>query len=137
MFWTIAQFPEFDHLDSSQRAAVLNRVPRWTYPTMVARSLVIGLALGGLIAGFVLNSSVMASEMEAAVIGFAVAGIAVWYYNLQLRQMRIDMRKVIAEGFRDRRPPFCFSCGYDLRISTTDCCPECGKPTAAPPLRHV
>ena len=41
MIWTIGQVPELDHLKPAERAALLARVPRWTYPLLIAGSLVV------------------------------------------------------------------------------------------------
>lgn len=125
MLWTIGQFPELDHLGEDQRAAVLAQVPWWTYPLIVARSVLSAAVVGAIAAGVAARR---VSVAAAAALFVAVAGgLATCFYLLQLRRVRVAMRHSIAEGFRGRRPPFCLACGYDLRGSAgTVLCPECG-----------
>jgi hypothetical protein len=128
MIWTIGQFPELNHLEPDQRAALLSRVPRWTYPLLIAGSLVQGLLLGGLSIAYLLaltRSSFKASGVTGIVVTlFASAAL----YHYRLGRVRADMRRTLADAFHGERPPFCLECGYDLRASDTTRCPECGKP---------
>ena len=124
MIFTLGQFPELDHLDPDQRAQVLGRVPWWTYPVLVGRSVVIGLVAmillvapwAGDIFGRAANTICLA----------AIIAVGVGAYFAQLRRLRGVVRRSIAAHFRRRRPPFCFACGYDLHAFTGPRCPECG-----------
>ena len=126
MYWLISQFPELEHLEPRQRAQVLVHVPWWTYPLMVARAALPALLLGGITAG-VLSAGF---GSDAAALGAVpVAGaIAVFFYRYQLARLRTAMRQTILHALRGQRLPFCFQCGYNLRDSVADRCPECGSP---------
>jgi DNA repair exonuclease SbcCD ATPase subunit len=43
------------------------------------------------------------------------------------------LRSELAASFAGHRPPFCLHCGYDLRVTSADRCPECGRPVVIPP----
>jgi len=131
VLWTLAQFPELDHLDPAARAQLLRRVPWWTYPLIVVRAVFGAGLLAGIAAGIVLQS--FEPQVTAAALAAVAVTVAVWFYVLQLRRLRIELRKEVAERFRGQRPPFCFECGYDLRGLTMPSCPECGKPVVAGP----
>ena len=126
MHWTIGQFPELDHLAPDERAALLRRVPWWTYPVVIVRAAVGALVFGG---SAVLALSVVRARTHVVFIAFvavtAVAAVAL--YLQELNALRRAVRREVAEGFRGRRPPFCFGCGYDLRACRTSLCPECGR----------
>jgi hypothetical protein len=125
MIWTIGQFPELDHLKPAERAALLARVPRWTYPLLIAGSLVQGLLLGGL--AFAYTFWMARSYRLATLTGVVVAAAAAAaLYLRQLGRVRAEMRGTLADAFIGQRPPFCFECGYDLRASNETRCPECG-----------
>jgi hypothetical protein len=127
MIWTIGQFPELDHLEPAQRAALLARIPWWTYPLVIAGSLVQGLLLGGvgLAYTYLVSRSMRAAGVTAAVVTIAAS---VGLYLYRLTRIRADMRRTLADAFLGERPPFCLECGYDLRASNATHCPECGKP---------
>jgi hypothetical protein len=131
MFWTIGQFPELDHLERRQRAVILASVPLWTYPVILVSSLI-----GGLIAGSILATLLVWAGLKLPVAGIVavplVALIAVAMYALQISRLRVAMRQTIADAFQDDRPPFCFECGYDLRASKDEKCPECGQIVGSP-----
>jgi hypothetical protein len=125
MFWSIGQFPEFDHLEPIHRAQVLARIPWWTYPVIVARAILPAMLLGAIGGVFVAPSL---WSVAAAIIGVPMALIiATFLYLSQLSRLRVIMRRVISEAFKDGRPPFCFECGYNLRASAAARCPECGR----------
>lgn len=125
VFWTIGQFPELDHLDAGQRAELLRRVPWWTYPQIILVALFGGAAGAGVLAAIAFE----AVGARVAVAAFVVVGAsaALWIYLVLLRRVRGAMRKEVAAGFLGRRPPFCFGCGYDLRVVGDERCPECGR----------
>ena len=125
MIWTIGQFPELDHLAPEQRAALLARVPWWTYPLLIFGSLIQGVLLGALSFGYtyLLVRSVQAAGIAASAITLA-ASIGLYLYRL--KRIRADMRRTLADAFLGERPPFCLECGYDLRASKESRCPECG-----------
>ena len=126
MYWLISQFPELDHLEPRQRAQVLAHVPWWTYPVMVGRAALSALFIGAITAGLLAAGF----GTDAAAFGAVpVAGaIAVFFYRYQLARLRTAMRRTILEALRGERLPFCFQCGYNLRDSIADRCPECGSP---------
>jgi hypothetical protein len=125
MIWTIGQFPELNHLAPEQRAALLARVPWWTYPLLIVGSLIQGVLLGALVLAYtyLVNRSMRAASMAGAVIAL---GATVALYLYRLKRIRADMRHTLAAAFVDERPPFCLQCGYDLRASDATRCPECG-----------
>jgi hypothetical protein len=134
MLWRISEFPELDHLETGERADVLRRVPGWTYPLLVARAVVGGLLAGGTVGMFVArrpNEVIFMTTLCAAGL------VAVVIYQLQLKQLRRLMREELAKGFHGTRPPFCFSCGYDLRGTTGWHCPECGQGVLTPRRRAI
>jgi hypothetical protein len=124
MHWHISQFPELDHLEPDQRAHVLRQVPWWTYPIVIARAVIPSLVVGA-IAG-VWMADTLRWYAAALVLPIAVA-LAAGLYGYQLARVRSIMRRVIADGFRGERMPFCFKCGYDLRGLASIRCPECGS----------
>lgn len=126
MYWLISQFPELEHLERRQRAQVLAHVPWWTYPVMVARAVLPALFLGAITAGLLAAGF----GSDAAAFGAVpVAGaVAMFFYRYQLARLRTAMRQTILEALRGERLPFCFKCGYNLRDSIADRCPECGSP---------
>jgi len=62
-----------------------------------------------------------AASLAAALIG---GGILVGVLTTPLRRWH---RRLFMANVRDRK--LCYHCGYDLRATTGDTCPECGKPT--------
>ena len=131
MIWLISQFPELDRLEPEQRARLLARVPWWTYPVVLVRVLARAFLL------FVFATLLLSSSIDigpAAAICLPPAPIvAAFFYTRQLRRVRSDMRNVISQAFRGERPPFCFGCGYNLRDSDAERCPECGVTVCATP----
>lgn len=126
MIWTIGQFPELDHLTREQRAALLARIPWWTYPLLIVGSLSQGVLLGAL--GFGYTYFLVRSSQAAGIIGAAIAvGTSIGVYLYRLKRIRADMRRTLADAFVGERPPFCLKCGYDLRASDATRCPECGN----------
>ena len=117
MFWLISQFPELDHLDPEQRAKVLSRAPWWTYPLIIGRSFAPG--------AIVIPLGLCCTVHLAITIPVAV-GLAFWMYLRQINRLRTEMRAEIMEQYIGDRPPICLECGYDLRGSAADRCPECG-----------
>jgi hypothetical protein len=132
MIWTIAQFPELNHLEPDQRAALLAGIPRWTYPLLIVGSFIQGLLLGGLALAYslLLTRSFKASGITAIAVALA-SSVALYHYRLS--RVRADMRRTIAEACQGERTPFCFQCGYDLRASDATRCPECGRELPPPP----
>jgi hypothetical protein len=126
MHWLISRFPELDHLEPDQRAHLLRQVPWWTYPLIIGRAVIAALLIG-VIAGVWLAAALGVSIAALAVMPLA-AGIATGLYGYQLARVRGVMRRAIADGFRGKRMPFCFECGYDLRGLDAPRCPECGSP---------
>jgi hypothetical protein len=124
MLWSIGQFPELDHLDPRERTRLLRRVPWWTYPMIVLLSVIVG-ALAGVVTAFIVADS-WGRPAGAATFAVMAAVVAALIYYRLLCRLRFEMRKEIAAGFLGRRPPFCLACGYDLRASCEDRCPECG-----------
>jgi uncharacterized membrane protein len=125
MIWTIGQFPELDHLKPAERAALLARVPWWTYPLLIVGSLIQGLVLGGICLGY--SYAVTRSFNTSGIVGLVITVVAaVALYHYRLGRVRADMRRTLADAFLGERPPFCFNCGYDLRASKETRCPECG-----------
>jgi hypothetical protein len=122
--WTIAQFPELDHLTPDQRTTLLRNIPRWTYAVIVARSLILGVMPVALVVAAWWHG--LGPDRALLCLGLAPV-IATACYRLQLREVRVIMRNEIAQSFRGQRPPFCFHCGYDLRASAETRCPECGR----------
>jgi hypothetical protein len=94
MHWKISQFPELDHLDAEQRAALLRGVSRWTYTIVVLRAVFAGIVAGGAtcevaavavpsLAGF--GGTVVAIFL----VGAAAGGLGT--YVVQLRLMRVTL----------------------------------------------
>ena len=65
--------------------------------------------------------------VHAAILAVCCVGVpgvvALWFRALLLRHA---VRSVIRRTWRDGRPPVCYACGYDLRGTPADRCPECG-----------
>jgi hypothetical protein len=134
MIWTIGQFPELNHLEPDQRAALLAGIPRWTYPLLIVGSLIQGLLLGGLALGYLLL--LKRSFQVSGIAAMSVALVAsVLLYRYRLSRIRADMRRTLAEASQGERTPFCFECGYDLRASDATRCPGCGRELPPPPAR--
>ena len=132
MHWTIGQFPELDHLDPAQRAAVLRGVPWWTYPLMALRALVVGGVAAGVVAAVLIETA--GAAVAASTFIVLGVGLTLGAYLTQLNTIRRTLRSEIAASFAGRRPPFCLHCGYDLRVTSADRCPECGRPVVVPPV---
>jgi hypothetical protein len=126
MYWLISQFPELDHLEPEQRQLLLARVPWQTYPLLTLGALIqaifagAGIAVAWIALGFGWDAAVL------PVMAVVVLVIAIVRYQFQLRQIRRELREVVARAYWGRRLPFCFRCGYDLRQSNSIHCPECG-----------
>jgi hypothetical protein len=131
MHWTIAQFPELDHLTPEQRAALLRGVPWWTYRVIRGRALVVGLIVGGVVFGSTWD--VLRSDLRMISTTAAAVATMVGVYLLQMSHLRRLMRVEIAAAFKGERPPFCFHCGYDLRAGVEPRCPECGQDACVVP----
>jgi hypothetical protein len=124
MLWKVSQFPELEHLEPGQRAAVLRRVPWWTYWVMVVRAYLLGSMIATVVGAVGLRGLPWALTIVTVVVVGVTTGV--WYYLRQIGDLRGRMREQIAIEFSGRRPPFCFGCGYDLRGSGGETCPECG-----------
>ncbi|HZK80741.1 MAG TPA: hypothetical protein VFC46_06725 [Humisphaera sp.] len=131
MFWSIGQFPELDHLDAVERTAVLNRIPWSYYPRVIFQSIRWGLlclVLGSFFSGAVIFP--ISSWLGEAGF-FASSALAIFVtvnsYLQELKNVRRVIRTEVLKAFEGQRPPFCFSCGYDIRALPGDICPECGQ----------
>jgi len=124
MYWSIGQFPELEHLDPWQRARVLRKTPWWTYPLIVLRSVLPALALTTMAAG----TAWITFKWDATALAYVLVApaAAVGLYLFQIARLRVAVRNELARRFSGRRPPFCFSCGYNLRGTRGAFCPECG-----------
>jgi hypothetical protein len=125
MIWLISKFPELDQLNPAERAEMLRRVPRWTYPRLVSGGIGVG-AIAGLVTayGVHLHDHGRPAVWAAGVVVGALAGVVT--YLLELRKIRKSMRKLIGR-VRGQHPPFCPYCGHDLRASPSDTCSKCGR----------
>ena len=127
MFLLFSQFPELDHLEPTERTAVLRKIPWWTYPAILFRSILRAL-VGSMLVTVALTTFLRLSGTELwLVLGFLTITFAVMWYALAIRRIRADVRRFVAQAYAGQKPPFCFNCGYDLRSSRGDCCPECGR----------
>lgn len=129
MPWTIGAFPEFDHLEPPQRAALLRGLPWWTYPGILLAS-VIPAALLALVASVLIGRG-LPSGGRPALFLLATVLLGLCFYQYELRRLRGLIRKEVGKLCRDTKPPFCLTCGYDLRESAGSRCPECGAATIA------
>ena len=125
MIWKIGQFPELDQLNPEQRAAVLARVPRWTYPLLLAGALVIGVVAGSVL-GLVVALRTRSTLATLAAWSTSALLVALYVYHRELGRLRAGMRKALAERPESQRPPFCSECGHDLRAVNSPRCPKCG-----------
>jgi hypothetical protein len=124
MLWLISQFPELDHLDPPQRTAVLKLVPWSFYPRIVVISVCWGLFWFGVTVAL----TFLLPRKIGVILGAGVGFVVTFYLYLEhLDEVRTVIRREIARAFAGRRPPFCFSCGYDFRNLAGDVCPECGQ----------
>lgn len=112
-------------MDSDQRRRLLGGIPWWTYWVMGARAVALSAAVGA-IAGAA-TSFVLSPTFNLMFIAIVFVACAVTHHVRQLEQVRQVMRRQIAEAFAGEMPPFCFECGYDVRVAgVMDVCPECG-----------
>ncbi len=129
MYWRVGQFPELNHLTAEERERILRHLPRSTYFLMVARAFVVTVVVA-LLTGARLAK--VSPALCLTTIAAVSLGGTVVVYQLQIRHFRRVMRRSIAMAFRGERLPFCLGCGYDLRGSNSDACPECGAMTIVP-----
>jgi uncharacterized paraquat-inducible protein A len=128
MYWTIGSFPELNHLEPEERAAILRRLPRWTSLKIILRAARPAFFFAVIPMAFVGGVPVSVRAI-AFLIVFVPVGIC--FYLSYIGRIRIQMRETIAEAFRGERLPFCMNCGYDLRAAAEERCPECGAAVKA------
>ncbi len=110
----------------------MRHIPWWVYPRIVFRAFFTGALAGFFSFVFALTHGVRGYAAWAPGITFAVVAVG-WEYVREIKSIRKEMRKELIQYFDGRRPPFCLSCGYDLRGSTSDICTECGQSTLSVP----
>ncbi len=129
IYWLISRFPELHHLDPVEKAKVLDGMPWWTYPLIIFRASVVAMIIGGIAASVAWSIASFPHESGPFLATFIFVAFVVWMkvYIVNLSRLRGVIRLEIAKAFRGQKPPFCFSCGYDLRGTTGSACPECGS----------
>lgn len=128
LIWRIGQFPELEHLDARERAAVLRRVRWWVYPVVFvvsAGAAVIALYVCGVTCMMALLMEWSPVASVAVVMSALAAFCATWLG--QMGTIRRAMRDEIQRLAREGSSPLCLACGYDLRGSPGPNCPECGE----------
>jgi len=106
IFWHISQFPELDHLDPIERAAVLRGVPWWTYPQLAVGAIIVGVVAGIVTLLFAFFHGL--GGWEAWAPGVVVTIIVVIHgYVSGVKGIRKSMRKELIKFFAGHRPPFC------------------------------
>lgn len=131
-YWTVAQFPEVCDLDPSRKRRLLAFVPRTFYLQLVLRSF--GFALPVDAVAWLFWRGVVPLPFDGILFALLLAPLALFRYAIYLRALRVDVQSAIFDGSRGQRLPVCLHCGYDLRGTATDACPECGRNVHAP--RH-
>ncbi len=92
------------------------------------RSLLGAIAVVWIVGGYVLLDLGMASVWVAVLLAAAGLSLLAVMRGWQGEKL-VLYEQVLAE--RGRRPPKCFGCGYDLRGTPGESCPECGRKIAA------
>ncbi|MHC4990328.1 MAG: hypothetical protein ACYTGC_05045 [Planctomycetota bacterium] len=134
-YWSLSSIPELQHLPVRARRELLRRaVPMRTRVIMVVNPLLRGM-IAQLIVVLLIAVTLGANRQEILVVaGLAtIILVSLVSYLLQVRRIRGHIRREIIEQLAGERPPFCFGCGFDLRGTDAEQCPECGAPTVLPP----
>src|SRR4051812_24213593 len=100
MYWTIGSFPELNHLEPDERAAVLRGLPRSTYLKIFFRAARIAFFFG-LIPMALLGRASAWEKGITFLIAFVPIGICC--YLSYIGRIRIQMRETIADAFRGER----------------------------------
>ncbi|WP_432799265.1 hypothetical protein [Poriferisphaera sp. WC338] len=138
LYWRIESFPEFDHLATSERLMLFGG-QRLGY--FYLRNMVVAGILGGIVSMLWLD---LVFKVIGAVLGGAVAVASLFglwclctavVYQWQMLRLRVRIRLTIMEMSTGEKVPACLACGFDLRASEGDLCPECGANVVVPAER--
>jgi hypothetical protein len=126
--WTISSLPELGTFTPSERRLLIAHAVPWrTRIWLFLRPVILGLA-----AVLVVIPALSFFRFDRAASHGAIpvwAGTAILVYILQVRSLRRQLRDQIREMLKCQRSPICLHCGYDLRGTNADVCPECGRST--------
>ena len=131
LYWTISSIPELGHLSGRERRAFVRKViPFVTRLRLVARPIILGFA-AGLLTVLILRIF-WRPGFGPYLTWCTIALVAVVIHLLQVRQIRLDIRRHIQKAFAGQRSPICLTCGFDLRGTERGVCPECGAGIEVP-----
>lgn len=134
MKWRISSFQELEHLSEDDRRRVLGEIAGpWTIVTMVARSVGIGFAFGFIPCALTPTRLLPWPFAGVAAIAVVLACTAA-IYQVHLIHIRGQMLTYLEKAAKKTRLPMCLRCGYDLRGSLGERCPECGMRIPVPDL---
>jgi hypothetical protein len=120
MYWSIASFPELQHLEETDRRKILtNSGSRRILIRMVWLSITVGAILS------VISMQIMGlltwPILLAAFLFWAPA-----VYQFQIILVRGQLRLYLERAARRQKLPLCLNCGYNIEGLQSERCPECG-----------
>lgn len=127
--WTFNGIPELSHLGADEKRQLIRQaVGVRGRVSLFVRSILFGMVFSGALAMFI----GWRSELYVYIVTPCGLLLAIAWWQIELLRIRSELRQVVKDAFRGERLPACLKCGYDLRGSAVDPCPECGAPVRVP-----
>jgi hypothetical protein len=132
MKWRISSFQELEHLPDDDRRRIVREVAGpWTTFAMIARSFAIAFGCG-VIPCAAMPTSLLRWPFDGIASAIVVVASTAVIYQLHLIHIRGQLLTYFEKAAKKTKLPMCLRCGYDLRGSLGELCPECGMRIPVP-----